>query len=226
MCGDAPRRLTVSVKTRGVALSSAGIIGPIWFIALVIIQGILQPDYSHIAMPVSALAAWPAGWIQRLNFYVLGALMATFAIGVHRTVQPTRYGLLGIVLILASCLGLVIAGLFPWRMVGGVPTETKPHVVGAILSFAGASTGFIALSRRMRLDARWRRIAPYVLSTGLVMLILFIVLGAFAIADGAPLHPWAGLLQRVVVLLWFTCTTIIAFRALRIETSASGAPAA
>jgi hypothetical protein len=56
MCGDAPRRVTVSVKTRGVALSSAGIIGPIWFTTLVIIQGILHPDYSHIAMPVSALA--------------------------------------------------------------------------------------------------------------------------------------------------------------------------
>jgi hypothetical membrane protein len=126
----------------------------VWFTTLVIVQGILQPDYSHITMPVSALAAWPAGWIQRLNFYVLAALMAIFAVGVHRTIHPTRYGLLGIVLLLASCLGLVIAGLFPWIMVNGVPTETTPHVVGAILSFSGASAGFIALSRRMRADTR------------------------------------------------------------------------
>ena len=211
----------MSARTRGVALSTAGIVAPIWFTTLVMIQGILQPDYSHITMPVSALAAWPAGWMQRLNFYVLAALMAIFAIGVHRTVQPTRYGLLGIVLLFASCLGLVIAGLFPWIMVNGVPTETKPHVVGAILSFSGASTGFIALSRRMRADARWRRVALYVLTTGLVMLILFLVLGAFAIEDGTPLHPWVGLLQRVVVLLWFACTTTIAFRALRIGSNAS-----
>jgi hypothetical protein len=32
----------VSVKTRGVALSSAGIIGPIWFTTLVIIQGLVM----------------------------------------------------------------------------------------------------------------------------------------------------------------------------------------
>jgi hypothetical membrane protein len=215
--------VTVSARTRAVALSIAGIIAPIWFITLVIIQGILQPDYSHITMPVSALAAWPAGWMQRLNFYGVAALMAIFAIGVHRTVLPTRYGTLGIVLLFASCLGLVIAGLFPWIMVNGVPTETKPHAVGAILSFSGASTGFIALSRRMRADARWRSVAPYVLTTGLVMLILFIVLGAFAIEDGTPLHPWAGLLQRVVVVLWFACTTTIAFRALRIGSNASSA---
>ena len=68
----------------------------------------------------------------------------------------------------------------------------------------------------MRADARWRSVAPYVLTTGVVMLILFVVLGAFAIEDGTPLHPWAGLLQRVVVLLWFACTTTISFRALRI----------
>jgi hypothetical membrane protein len=211
--------MTVSAKSGGAALPIAGILGPIGFIALVIIQGILHPDYSHIRMPVSALAAWPSGWIQRLNFYILAALMAVFAVGVHRAVQPARYGLLGIALMLASCLGLVIAGLFPWIMVDGVPRETRPHVVGAILSFSGASTGLIALSRRMRLDARWRSLAPYLLTTGLVMLILFVVLGAFAIQDGAPLHPWAGLLQRVVVLLWFACTTIIALRARRLGSS-------
>jgi hypothetical protein len=66
-CFARERTPTVSVETRGVALSSACIIGPIWFVALVIIQGILHPDYSHIAMPVSARAAWPAGWIQRLK---------------------------------------------------------------------------------------------------------------------------------------------------------------
>jgi hypothetical membrane protein len=208
--------VTVSAGARGAALSVAGIIAPIWFTTLVVIQGILQPDYSHVTMPVSALAAWPAGWMQRLNFYVLAALMGVFAIGVHRAVQPTRYGLLGILLLLASCLGLVIAGLFSWIMVNGVPTETKPHVAGAVLSFSGASAGFIALSRRMRADAQWRTVAPYVLATGLAMLILFMVLGAFAIEDGAPLHPWAGLLQRFVVLLWFACTMTIGLRALRI----------
>jgi hypothetical protein len=44
-----------------VFLGIAGTIGPLLFIALVIVQGMLQPDYSHIAMPISALAAWPLG---------------------------------------------------------------------------------------------------------------------------------------------------------------------
>lgn len=42
---------------------------------VVILRGLLQPDYSHVVMPVSALAVWPHGWIQNVNFYVFGLLM-------------------------------------------------------------------------------------------------------------------------------------------------------
>jgi hypothetical membrane protein len=217
---------SMSERTPVVALSIAGLVAPIWFTTLVIVQGVLQPDYSHVAMPVSALAAWPAGWIQRINFYVTGALMAAFTIAVHRTIEPTRYGGVGIALLFTSCVGLVIAGLFPWIMVNGVPTETKPHVVGAVLSFAGASIGLIALSRRMAADASWQNLASYVFATGVTMLILFIALGAFAIGDGTPLHPWAGLLQRVLAFIWFACVIVIAFRSLLVSRRSRPAPGA
>jgi hypothetical membrane protein len=194
----------------------AGIAGPLWFTTLVIVQGLLQPDYSHIAMPISALAAWPYGWIQILNFLVMGAMMAAYAIGVHYVIRPTRFGLVGIILLLASCLGLVLAGVFPWINVNGVPTETPQHVVGAVLSFSGARLGLIFLSRRMAADPEWQSLSSYILATGIVMLVLFIALGGFAIDAGTPLHPWAGLLQRVMLALWFPCIIVVAVRALRI----------
>ena len=214
----------MSARTSVVALSIAGLVAPILFTTLVIVQGILQPDYSHITMPVSALAAWPAGWMQRINFYVFGALMAAFTIAVHRSIRPTC--VVGIAFLFTSCVGLVIAGLFPWIMVNGVPTETKPHVVGAVLTFSGASIGLIALSRCMAADARWQSLATYVLATGVTMLILFIALGAFAVDDGTPLHPWAGLLQRVLAFFWFACIITIAFRSLRIARRPDMAPGA
>jgi hypothetical protein len=37
------------------------------------------------------------------------------------------------------------------------------------------------------------------------VLLLFVAVGFFAIDDGAPLHAWAGLLQRVLCAVWFTC---------------------
>jgi hypothetical membrane protein len=204
----------VETRLPVVPLLIAGIFGPIWFITLVIIQGIMQPDYSHIRMPISALAAWPAGWIQSVNFFVFGTLLAAFTLGVHNTIRPTRFGVAGIVLLLASCVGMVIAGLFPWVNVNGVPTETKPHVVGAILVFSGGSLGLVILSRRMAADPDWRGLSSYVLATGIVMVILFIALGWFAVDDGTPLHPWAGLLQRVLVAIWIACTVVMARRGL------------
>jgi hypothetical protein len=198
-------------------LAIGGVIGPVWFITLVIVQGILQPDYSHIAMPISALAAWPAGWMQNLNFFVSAIVFAAFVVGVHHTIAPTRYGRAGILLLLTSCVGLVVAGLFPWINVNGVPMETPSHVVGAVLVFSGASTGLMVLSRRMVADAEWRGLSGYVLATGIVMLILFVIVGGFAIDDGTPFHQWAGLLQRILVVVWFTCMIVIARRALRID---------
>lgn len=199
---------------RGLAV--AGMIAPIGFITLVIVQGILQPDYSHISMPISALAAWPAGWLQNLNFFVSATLMAAFAVGVHAAIRPTRFGLVGIALLLASSVGVLMAGLFPWINVGGIPTETPQHVVAAVMTFSCASIGLVVLSRRMRADPRWHDLSAYVLGTGATMLVLFIVVGGFAIGEGSPFHRWAGLLQRVLVAAWFACLLVMARRILRV----------
>jgi hypothetical membrane protein len=193
-----------------VLLGLAGIFGPVLFITVVIVQGLLQPDYSHIAMPISALAAWPFGWLQNLNFFILAGMNAAFTIGLHNAIRPARSGFIGIALLLASCVGLMLAGLFPWINVNGVPTETPPHVVGAVTTFLGASTGLILLARRMKVDTSWRSLSGYVLGTGVVMLVLFVVVGFFAVDPGTPFQKWAGLLQRVLVAVWVGCQLVMA----------------
>lgn len=165
-------------------------------------------------MDTSALAAWPAGWIQDPNFFVFGTLLAVFTVGMHEAIRPDRFVVVGIVPLLASCAGLVMSGLFPWIDVNGVPTETGPHVVAAVLTFLCGSTGLLILSRRMAADPRWRGLSSYVLATGIVMLVLFIALGGFAVDEGAPLHEWAGLLLRVLAAAWITCSMVMAGRAL------------
>jgi hypothetical protein len=66
----------------------AGRIAPFPFIALVILQGLLQPGYSHVVQPISALAALPLGWLQNINFYVAGTLLIDYAIGLHFSISP------------------------------------------------------------------------------------------------------------------------------------------
>jgi hypothetical membrane protein len=195
-----------------VTIALAGIIGPIWFTTFVVLQGFLLPDYSHVRLPISALAAWPTGWIQNINFYVTGVLAMAFAVALHHGVQPTRRGGAGVALLVLGGLGVVWAGLFPWKMVDGVPTETAPHVIGAVMAFAATGLGCIVFSRRMINDPRWRDLATYTMLTGIAVLLLFVAVGFFAIDDGAPLHAWAGLLQRVLCAVWFTCLIVLALR--------------
>jgi hypothetical membrane protein len=193
-------------------LALAGIIGPIWFTTFVVLQGFLLPDYNHVRLPISALAAWPTGWIQNINFHVTGALLMAFAWALHHGVQPTRQGGAGAALLALGALGVMWAGFFPWKMVDGVPTETAPHVIGAVMAFAGTGLGFTVFSRRMIADPRWRDLGTYTIATGLAVLVLFVAVGLFAIDVGAPLHAWAGLLQRVLCGVWFTCLIVLAVR--------------
>jgi|SRR5262249_8991451 len=199
-------------RTRTLAL--AGVFAPVWFTTLIIAQGFLQPDYSHVRMPISALAAWPTGWIQNFNFYVTGVLAIAFAFALHRAVQPTARGRIGFALLVIGGIGLVLDGIFPWRMVNSVPTEPPAHVVGAILTFAATGLGLIVFSRRLNSDPRWRDLAPYTMCSGIAVLLLFITVGFFAVDDGAPLHPWAGLIQRVLGAVWFACVIVLSYRLL------------
>lgn len=92
------------------------------------------------------------------------------------------------------------------------PTETAPHVIGAVMVFTATGLGLIVFSRRMIADPRWRDLATYTTFTGIAVLLLFVVVGFFAIDDGAPLHAWAGFLQRVLCAVWFTGLIVIALR--------------
>jgi hypothetical protein len=69
----------------------------------------------------------------------------------------------------------------------------------------------------MNADARWRGLAPYTMWSGIAALVLFIAVGFFAVDDGTPLHPWAGLLQRILCTVWFAWMIVIAVRVLTLE---------
>jgi hypothetical membrane protein len=201
-------------------LAAAGIAGPIIFVLIVIVQSLLHPDYSQVKLPISALAAWPGGWLQSVNFVIFGLLMISFAIGLHLGVRPSRAGVIGPALLVLSGVGLMIAGFFPWRDANGDFVVPAGHLLGALLSFLGAGSGLIAVSRRMAADPRWRVVATYALASGVAIVILFVATFALVMPPGAPLHSSGGLVQRVTLLVWFPCTVVLALRLLRVARAA------
>ena len=202
----------------------AGIIGPVLFTATYMAQEFFRQDeYSPIAEPVSALEAGPNAWVQQANFVVFGLLTLVFAVGVHRGVRPSRGGVVGPALLFVSGIGLFLAAIFPLREdAAGVTYDPGFHFVAGVLFFGTSAAALITLSLRLARDPRWQGIAMYVRVCGLLALVGFFVLGVLAIPDDAPLHDWAGLAQRAVLLgVLFPARIVIALRLSKVAASGS-----
>ena len=211
-CEGLPQALEIIMRK----LALAGLVAPLWFTVLVVIQSVLQPDYSQIAQPISALAAWPLGWVQDLNFFVTGSLLIAFAVGLHLCVARQRVGWIAPLLLVTSGIGVILVGAFPWRREGLELIEPASHVVGAFCTFLGAGLGLIALSWRMAGDPSWRGLVKYTRACGIAIVALFIALGFFAVEDGTPLHPWAGLVQRLLLAVWLPCMLVLSSKLLKL----------
>lgn len=113
----------------------AGFFAPVASIVAVVVQGVMQPNYSHVRLPISALAAWPCGWIQSLNFFVFGGLMIVFVTGLDRSMHRGHGGIVGPALLVVSGIGLLLAGIFPWRLADGEFFVPPGHLLGAAFAF-------------------------------------------------------------------------------------------
>jgi hypothetical protein len=195
----------------------AGLVAPAIFTALVAVQGWLQPDYSHVALPISALAAWPYGWIQAVNFLVYAALLGTFATALHRSIRPSRGVWLGPALLGLTAAGATVAALSPWQRVDGVLVEPPVHVAGAVMHFFGLSLAQVLIAFRLARDPAWRSLAGYTAVSGVVLLVMFFGFALAVLPDDAMLHPWAGLVQRLIVATWMAWIMVAASRLRRVS---------
>ena len=222
---------TTRIASTGVSSSAlirpagwAGVVGPVLFTAAFLAQEAFRRDeYDPVSEPVSALEAGPNGWIQQANFVVFGLLTILCAIGLHRGLQPTKRGIAGPALLFLSGIALVCAGVvFPLREdAAGATYDPGGHIVGGFVFFNSSAIALIVLSRRMAHDQRWRDLSTYTLIAGAVALASAVVMGTLVIPDDAPLHDWAGVVQRAVILLvLFPCRVILSARLLKIGTRA------
>jgi hypothetical membrane protein len=175
-------------------------------------------EYDPVAEPVSALEAGTNGWIQQLNFVVFGLLTIAFALGLNRGLRPTRTGLIGPALLIISGLGLLHAAIFPLREdAAGVTYDPGLHFIAGFTFFLSSALGLTVVSRRLARDARWRGIATYTLIAGIVALVGFAVGAGLVVRDEAPLHDWAGLYQRfMIIAVIFPSRIVLSLRLLRV----------
>jgi Protein of unknown function (DUF998) len=76
-------------------LLAGGVVGPLSFIVVFLIEGAIRPGYSVWRNNVSELALSDQGWEQIANLLVCGTLCIGFAVGLRRTWRRGRASVWG-----------------------------------------------------------------------------------------------------------------------------------
>ncbi len=178
------------------------------FFVAAIVQGVLRDDYDAWHQSISALSLGPAGWMQDVAFFVLGAALLS-TIGVWRHVLADGIGVTWYPLLIAlTGLSMLSAGVIPQDPAPGYDPEQLGHalptVAGLIhLSVAGigalATCGAILVmaARIASLPAWPKWWATYSRASG-VLTMLCVAL--FGVLSKQP-TGFAGVFERLVVVI-------------------------
>jgi Protein of unknown function (DUF998) len=194
----------------------AGSAGPVIFLVLSTVAGMLAPGYDFLTRTVSEAAIGPFGWIQTLNFFLLGVSIVAFALGLTRGM---RHGsrLATLLLILAG-VGTFANGIYPSDLVGGQQTEAgQIHNLLAVGVFVSMVVSYVFTARAMRREPGSGGYVVYTALTAPAVLGMIVLFIGFASDIGDPLHFMSGVIQRSMIVVAFGWITLTGRRLLRQE---------
>lgn len=197
-------------------LLTAGLLaGPV-FVGSFLIQGALRPGYDPLRHPVSSLSLGPGGWVQMVTFWVTGLLVLAFAVGLRRAgagrAVPILIALVG--------AGLVGAGFFACDPISGYPPGAPvpaPRTAHGIAHDLFSTPVFTVLPAAMLVMAkRFRRAGErgWAVGSALCAPAFFacFVIAAIGFAQNPALMPYAGLWQRLALIIGLGWLGLLAWR--------------
>lgn len=117
-------------------LLAGGIVGPLLFVGVVLVEGAARPGYEPMHRFGSELALGDRGWVMITNFIVAGLLILGFAAGLRRTLLDGRGARVAPVLAALFGLCLVVGGVFVIDPMSGnpenIPVPPEPTLHGWI----------------------------------------------------------------------------------------------
>ena len=189
-------------------LATAGAAGPVVFLAVSVLAGLLKPGYDIREQAISDLAVGAHGWLQTANFFALGAAMIASALALAPGCRHGRGSPSAVALLAAAGAGMFSVGLFPTDLAGA--PQTGPGAIHNTVSLAVFLALIVAAAlhgralRRARTDTR---LARYSTLTAIGVFAILVVFALFAGDVGDPLHSVSGLIERVFIagaLAWIT----------------------
>jgi hypothetical membrane protein len=176
-----------------------GIIAPILFTVLVIIESLLRPGYSQIFNDVSDLGLGPYSLIQNISFMVFGILSIGFAMGVGANL-PNRTGKAVKWLVIVFGLCIILAGVTLLSAPADV-TYAKDVVSHGLVSAVAFLLIMVAmfltwLSLRGSDKGIWGRYRMFSLVCGLLSILTLVILSY------TQFSSYHGASERLFIAVW------------------------
>ena len=205
-------------------LLRCGVVGGFLFIIVFLILGAAFEGYDPIKHTVSSLAIGRKGWLQILNFIVVGILFILCARGMRRMFTGASGEIWGPRLIALFGFALIGAGIFVTDPEFGYPEGTPPgpakvttwhgewHGLFGILLFVTLILACFVFARRFWKKTDGRKWAIYSFITGMIVLI-FMVLTFNSSAIGlVQIH---GVLQKMIIIPGWVWISLLAKRLIK-----------
>jgi hypothetical protein len=189
----------------------AGMIGSALFVTVFTLEGWLRPGYNARSTFISELSIGLRGWIQIINFIILGALFLVFTWGVAAEFRSGKASKAGPVLLTIIGISFLVSGPLVTDPAATPRDQMSLHgtlhgIFGALV-FSLSPISCFVFWRRFRQDPQWQHLQGWTLAAGIITTVVVILLSA---STKNPVTPnafteWNGLIQRMVIipyLIW------------------------
>lgn len=183
-------------------LQWAGIVGLagmiIWWVVMTVL-GLMWPKYSAVSDPGSLLASVgaPYAGVMQLNFYVFGASVLIFTLGLLVFTNRGWRLLLGGALLVVFGTGVILAGYFPYDPNNLESMTTRYHDMISVLTFLSAILAISITSWGLNHDDQWPNYRNRFVPLGIAGL----AIGSLVVYRSVAMTPLEGLGQRLFLLV-------------------------
>jgi hypothetical protein len=201
-------------------LLMAGVVGPLLFIVVFLIEGLTRPGYSAWRHYVSQLATGDGGWVQVVNFIVCGSLMVAFAIGLRYALRGSRGSIGAPVLFGLFGASLLVAGIFVTDPALGYPVDAAQvrtvhgmvHGLAGLAAFSLLPASAFVMAWHFASMPGARRWVIYSAGVGILVVVMFIASTTVSTLDerGVWLNAPTGFLQRIAIIGGWTWIAVVA----------------
>jgi hypothetical protein len=196
------------LKNHSAGIAMISIMCIIYFTVAITTLHFLRPDYNPISEPTSRYAVGQFGFLMSLAFFSMSLGSFLLVYGLLQKLTKLAQSKTAIIFLGIWVLGPLIAMIFPIDLEGAPPTlHGTIHQIDGPLNFLSFTLGVFLITRRFKLDEKWKSIYFSGLILSMLMILLFIVTFVNFAAD----LGFIGLFQRIYLILfvaWFIMTAI------------------